>query len=403
MRKTSTRFFPLASHQIARVETVRQQIGYDPALLSPHDFLGFGGNKVFSGYVPHMVSIQEAHYISTRALENATKSAQKVQQSSLRRFWLAGCDAKRLPTLLPYAVIQVASQSNGNESKIRGITAPSKYRKDPTQGPRSQLADIIAAIARYQQITRCDFLKAWREHPEFDTAFFEENGYLTPQVGQEKEAAAFLSQHIHELLINVERINPALQHTCVQVLSFGLALGVYDFPIDDSFRNQTRESDAETQAQLSLCSRILLEAEYRFTAQVAITEALANPDKRIPLVLTMVGGGVFGNSPFAIASAIKTAEAEIMRSGVNNIDLCVSAWKPAEIDRYSKLLGKHESLFADKNTPIIFESALQKTSVLAEAATLEQTAEFNPSFFSSKMTEISDAIEEFTKKVGFHR
>lgn len=403
MRRTSTRFFPLASHRIARVETVRQQVGYDPALFSPEDFHGFGGDKLLSGYVPHMVSIKEANAIATRALENTTKSAQKAQQSTLGRFWLARCDAKELPALLPYAVILVASQSNGNESKTRVITAPSKYRKDPTQGPRSQLADIIAAIARYQQITQCDFLKAWRQYPEFETVFFEENGYLTPHVGKEKEAALFLSQHIHELLINVERINPALQHTCIQVLSFGLALGAYDFPMDDFLRNQTRAYDVETQTQLSLCSRTLLEAEYRFTAQVAITEALANPDKRIPLVLTMVGGGVFGNSPLAIASAIRAAEEEIMRSGVTNIDLCISAWTSVEINRYIRFLGQQKSLFGDKSTPIIFESALKKTSELAKAATLEQITEPSPSFFSSKLTEMSDVIDAFSKKARFYR
>lgn len=404
MRKSSTGFFPhvpVIRSQIARVETVRQLVRHNKT-LSPHDFKGFGGNKLFSGYMPHMVSIAEAKYIAEHAIANAAKTALKAQSSTLRRFWLAGCDAKKLPTLLPYAVIQIASQSNGNESPNRIITPPSKYKKDPTQGPRSQLADIIAAIARYQQITHCDFLKTWREHPEFSTIFFEENGYLTPNIGMEREAAQFLSQHIHELLINVERIDPTVQHTNVQVLSFGLALGIYDFPIDDDLRSGTREHNQETQTQLALCSRILLEAEYQFAAYVAITEALANPEKRIPLVLTMVGGGVFGNSACAIAHALSAAETEIMRSGVTNIDLCISAWKPTEINQYMRLLEKEQSLFADKSTPVISQNSLEKTTLLDEAASLERIQASRTSFFS-KGTGLSNVIEIISKKMHFTR
>lgn len=366
MRKNAITFFSPSVLQIAPTNTVRQLTHYNPHVSSPKIYAGYGGTQLLKGYTPHMVSIEEAQQITANALKKA--QTKPPMQSGLRYYWLVHWDAKKLPEMLPNSVVQCASQANGNESTNRHVTSPSRYMFDWTQGARAQLADIIAAIARFQKIEECDFLKKWRENPQFENIFYERCGYLTPRVDKEVDALNFIQKHIANLFLNVERISPNDKDTCVQVLCFGLALGNYDFPMGEPELLPSREYDVQTQNYLATSSKILLEAQYRFLAQVAITEAIATPEIRIPLVMTKVGGGVFGNSAFAIADAIKAAEDEVVSSGVTNIDVCVSAWQTAEQKHYIQLLKDRGSQLSTPAATSIPFSAFTMGSTLMKAA-----------------------------------
>ena len=111
------------------------------------------------------------------------------------------------------------------------------------------------------------------------------------------------------------------------MLNSGLALGYYDL-----FHRTPGAS-----AYLVEMTELLLAAQYKAVSAVAILEAQQNPEKRIPISFTMVGGGAFGNDKIAIAKSISKAIKLINESGINNIDICLSIYNASEIEEYKKI------------------------------------------------------------------
>ncbi len=295
-------------------------------------------------YTPRMPTVCDVRSAANLA---PAGTATAGGEQSIKLYFLQGVDALALGSFecLNGAVVQVAGQANGTENMGPYVKHPSNYKSDHTQGPRAQMMDPVAAFARYQaelsaggyrvvedeKMSRnpairraslgCDFLAEWREIEGFDGIFEEKDGYIHPRLRQEQASVEFLKAHLDRLRVNVERINPELNpnKSMIQVIAFAFALGNYASP---GF-NRPVEYTALQQGQLNVACSLLLNAQYRLIADIAIIEARNHPSKRIPLVLTLVGGGVFGNAPGAVDSAVAAAIRRVQKSNVSNIDVCV--------------------------------------------------------------------------------
>ena len=165
------------------------------------------------------------------------------------------------------------------------------------------------------------------------------------------------------MLLNVERvaIDGKPEQGVIQVLNSGIAIGrQYDLP---------GRKDAAT-VFLSQITDILLGAQYQAVAKVAILEAQQNPKKRIPVIFTMVGGGAFGNDKEMIAKAISQAIAYIRKSGVHNLDICLSIFSPQEIEYYQTIVANKGEEYADLrellSKPSLTQDKLEKLSALPQ-------------------------------------
>lgn len=260
-------------------------------------------------------------------------------------YLLEHCDAFKLASFdcMQGAIHQVASQFNNGESMGCYLTPPNLFKLDPTQGPAEQRTSGGAAMARFAHRECCDCFGELLLDPQiaqqFDELFDYRFGYLTPKIDKEKECVEFLKQHVDKLLLNVERvaIDGKPSQSVIQVLNSGIAIGQYDLP--------GRNGDASV--FLSQMTDILLGAQYQAVAKVAILEAQQNPNKRIPVIFTMVGGGVFGNDKKMIAKAISQAIAHIRNSGVNNLDICLSIFSANENKIYQDIVAQEGQEYAD--------------------------------------------------------
>jgi hypothetical protein len=313
-----------------------------------------------AGYNPFMVSIGSMHSPAT----TSTSVSAATASHGARFYLLLQCNALTLPRkqAMHGAVFQCASQANGNESQGRYATDPQHYIQDLTQGPLLQLSDPVSAVARFLKIESCDFLAEWKNKPAFAELFDYQYGYLTPRLNKEIEAANFIAANINSLRVNVERVGAIGQ---IQVLNFGLALGQYD--------TYAYARTPDGVAALNRASAALLKAQYEMVAHVAVAHARANPTLRIPVVFTLVGGGVFANPAQGIAAAILAAETVIRRSGITNIDVCLSAFRESELVRYRGLLGD-QSGFNAGGVP-----TLQETHLNAPLPTPAASASAQPS------------------------
>lgn len=282
---------------------------------------------------PTMISMHEL-------VQLATKKSIGSSEGSPGMYLLQHCDSRKAAqfSCMQGGVRQIASQFNNGESMGRYETPPSQFKNDPTQGPAEQRSSGGAALARYAYNKDCDCFAVLLTDPvlktEFEQLFDYEFGYLTPKGGKEQQGVAFLRQHIDKLILNVERvsIDGVPNQTAIQILNSGLALGDYDKYM----------RTPENLPYLSEMTQLLMSAQYKAVAAVAILEAQNNPTKRIPLSLTLVGGGVFGNDKLAIAKAASEAIKFIKNSGVSTIDICLSIYTPSAIEQYKKLTDKGE-------------------------------------------------------------
>lgn len=298
--------------------------------------------------VPDMISISE---IMTWARPSSSSTGQSQETPTF--YILTACDSLEVPAFSSMAnsVRQVASQFNSGESPGRFETHPKDFQYDRTQGPAEQQTAYIAALSRWIHKDQCDGLSRLKEYDEFETYFDYQYGYLTPRLGHEVDGLRFLEKHIHEVMLNVQRVGvDGTQHHVIQVLNSALALGPYDL---------ARESRTEKgNNAISQMTELLLTAQYQAVAAVAVREAHLHPNVRIPVVFTPVGGGVFCNDAVAIKKAIDKGCDVILRSGVGNLDVCLSAYQPTEAEIYA---SDHF-----KNATMIDQNQLSQLSSLSE-------------------------------------
>lgn len=292
------------------------------------------------------------------------------------------------------AVIQVASQLNNLEfadpNYNNDVLA---YSYDRTQGPDAQKTDPALALARLRywrlatknvependrpntqdqhiqtqydlkryEIFLRDFRQATIENARqtytFDDLFNLRNGYMNPKLGMEALALQFVRENKHTLLTNMEDATHAATGVrMIQMLCAALALGRYDGQnfngSNDDGTKFTRTCDLNTLNHL--CYEFL-SIQYEMLAKAAILEAIKHPDRRVPLVLTRVGGGVFENPSEMVNLAINVAVTLVQRSGINNIDVVLSGYSAADINEYKGFYPTSDTLSStaqDQRKPV---------------------------------------------------
>lgn len=323
-------------------------------LIDQYETMLRKSDPALNQYVPDMFSIDE---LTSWAPKN---DAQQENQHGVRTYILAGFDAltaARYP-MMNGAVRQLASQFDCGEARYRTLAHPKEFKIDHTQGPSEQRTAMSAAIARWVYKDQIDCLSELKKDPEFTKLFDDQYGHLTPLAGKEEAALAFIKKNIGKLRLNVQRVrlDGTQSQEAIQVLNAAPALGVFDFEADAGKRTETG-----TQL-LSEISKVFLTAQYEAVAAVAIAEARKNPTRRIPAVFTRVGGNMFGNDPAAIDSAIASAHHMIKNSKVPNIDVCLSAFFPEEVEACEKM-----SFLQNECVSIVTPEQAEVAETLAEA------------------------------------
>lgn len=226
------------------------------------------------------------------------------------------------------AVMVMASQGNCQESSGRCLAPLEKYSSDKTQGPACAMSAVDATIVRRFFMEDCDMMLNWLDTYDKKRDHFDyQYGYLTPKAGQVKACVNLLELHGSEILMNIQqvRIDNAGsddKQFMTQIPCFAFALGHYDL-----YAKQRTKDDKETMPKLC---ETLLTLQYQAVAQLAVIKS-GVLNKRIPLVLTPIGGGAFDNSRQAIVKAI--AQVKSIVEGAD-VDVVVSIYESREVSSY---------------------------------------------------------------------
>jgi protein-tyrosine phosphatase len=227
----------------------------------------------------------------------------------------------------PETMFQAASQFNGLEAPGPHIVPVSHYPYDPTQGPRAAVSAFPAALLRHHQAPPLAggprFEQTDAHHLNLLAGVFPpavaevRSGYL--QLHHVHQPAAFLAALEHrldqirigvhddvEVVFGADWGGPVPPGQRIsQVFTSTIALGGYATSADAAFAR-------------AACAP-LLRAAYLGTLLAAI--AL---DKR-RVVLTLIGGGVFGNPLDAIWGALFAALTEVEPLVRRDLDVIVNA------------------------------------------------------------------------------
>jgi len=233
----------------------------------------------------------------------------------------------------PGTLIQVASQFNGLEAPGPGITPVERYFRDPTQGPRSALAGLPGLLVRHYRAPgpagdrfvqqdegrQLDFLEealpralgavcgGYLRTDDLPVAAREGSAETTPaRLAALWAAAEALTANVAQVRVGLhEGVQVVLGHDffgrvdgaprVTQLLTSAFALEYSDRPPGRSLPRELADA---------LC-RPLLQAVYRGT----LLGAVATGAERV--LLTLIGGGVFGNPHRLIVEAIRDALAEV--------------------------------------------------------------------------------------------
>lgn len=203
-------------------------------------------------------------------------------------------------------LFQVASQFNALEAPSPGILPVRRYFSDPTQGPRASISAFPATLLRHYRAPGHDGPFEQTHHRSIDLladALPKElgqvsGGYLSPRmIKAPEQLAAALEERLETIRVGLhERAEVVFGHAWSgavrspapiihQVFTSTIALGMYG-----------RETP-----QLLAAARPLLKAAYLGT----LLAARALGADRV--VLTSIGGGVFGNPHTLIWEAIRGA------------------------------------------------------------------------------------------------
>lgn len=223
------------------------------------------------------------------------------------------------------ALFQVASQFNCLEAPGRRVTAIRAYPHDPTQGPRASVSAFPGTFLRHYFAPRDsgerfvqtddDAINLLGDVLDPATARVK-SGYLTTdQITDANRLATALEENFRQIRVGVhDDVQVALgfnwggavanEPRIAQAFTSTIALGMYSY--DDG------------SPALAIVRRQLLRAAYLGTLLAAI--ALG---KRI-VVLTLIGGGAFGNPHRAIWDAIHWAIAEATPHVHGAVDVVVN-------------------------------------------------------------------------------
>lgn len=338
--------------------------------------------NIFSAYTPHMINA------GTLQAEVAASKTASTSATGETQFFVFGPNVDAYASAgypcFAGAVIQAASQLNNLEFPNPTDTHPAALSSDNTQGPAVQKGNPALALARYMwwknNNEENSFLRNWqtltievgtgpvKEVLSFSDIFDLKNGYMHPKDHMVDHAITFVRAHKDQLLLNMETTDfTKTGHPIHQVLAAAMALGRYDY---DYTTNKQINRTAEEKAQLTVLCQEFLTIQYEMTAMKAIVEAQKDPHKRVPLLLTAVGGGVFKNDRAAIDAAIAAAVKKVIDSGITNIDFGVMAYTETAAAHMTTSLQK---AVADAKGSTTQQQVIQlETKDLATAHSLSQ-------------------------------
>jgi len=245
----------------------------------------------------------------------STSSAQASERArlSVLQGWHTLTDIGSLQASAPSGVLfQVASQFNCLEAIGPRVAPVVAYLTDPTQGPRASISALPGTLLRHYRAPRPDGSRFEQSHAEqlnllsdaIDPSTRIVSGYLQRRrIGDPSALADALEQKFEQIRVGV--------HDDVDVL-FGHAWNGRviepDKTIAQVFTSTIAQGAYGSTSQLDVFLRIrqsLLRAAYLGTLLAAI--ALG----KHTAVLTLIGGGVFGNPHTEIWNAILWALDEL--------------------------------------------------------------------------------------------
>ncbi len=231
-------------------------------------------------------------------------------------------------------VLQVASQFDFQESKTKDDTSVEDYIGDPTQGPQASIEAAAGALHR-----KAAKSKGALPHALSDMLVLEigpppptslmgkypdlyKNGYLELWRITDPVHEKALLTHIES---NIDKLRVLPQWvTCEPTGSKQLQV----FTAAPSYQNNNPPplTHKPTQAGTEICKKLVV-AQYVATAQLAVIRS-RETGQPVPLHLTMVGQGAFGNDPSVMKEAME-AVAKVVKG--ENVQVYVHAFSPKDV------------------------------------------------------------------------
>lgn len=222
-------------------------------------------------------------------------------------------------------LFQVASQFNCLESPGPSVVPVSRYFSDPTQGPRAAISAFPGTLLRHYRVLGDHGRRFVQETdgPQIDLlaeVFAPDrspvrNGYLLAD-DVSREVATALEERF-------DRIRIGVQDEASVLLGYN-----WDGAVQDAEQRRIAQTFTSTAAggmyggrdgaAFELVCRQLLRAAYLGTLLAAISL------NRSPIVLTLIGGGVFGNPHNLIWEAIISAFDELKPHATETLDVIVN-------------------------------------------------------------------------------
>lgn len=228
------------------------------------------------------------------------------------------------------ALFQVASQFNVLESPGPSVTAVANYFRDPTQGPRASISAFPATLLRHYAAPGSGgarFVQATgKRQVDLLADVFAPgpspvcNGYLAGHGGMGPEAL------VAALGTGFDRIRVGVHEAAPVVLGYnwdGAVEGAGTRRIAQVFTSTVaggRYGGERLGAQFEAACRHLLRAAYLGTLLTAVSL------RRTPAVLTLIGGGVFGNPIGVIWESILWAFDEVQPLLTHALDVVLNGY-----------------------------------------------------------------------------
>lgn len=342
---------------------IEDEIAAAPARAFAFDEAGFaqltaGGRSYVAGRfaTPRIDELRARAAAAARAAAVADRGAAPAERGGIRVSVLAGNDPRTdigtLQAALPAGTLfQVASQFNCLEAPSPCIAQIADYVYDGTQGPRASVSAFPGTFLRhYHAPVDTDGRRRAVQTPDESlnllaavlppAAARVDCGYLRPTNVADPEALArSLRDRFEEIRVGVhEEVEVVLGHDWG-----GPGPRAPDHRIAQVFTSTVAgshgtERNAEAWATVR---RQLLRAAYLGTLLAALA------GDRHTVVLTLIGGGVFGNPPRDIWDAIHWALAEAEPLTTRLVDVVVNTHAagipPPDLDRIRERSGSRDA------------------------------------------------------------
>jgi len=286
--------------------------------------------------------LQAGHFdiVSIRRLRERATAVERDPDAHLRLLVLTGTrpvtDIGGLQASSnEQTVFQIASQFNCLESPGPYVTPVAEYFRDPTQGPRGAISAFAGALLRHYSAPGPDGRRFTQETGRQQVDLLAEvhpgvsrNGYLT---GACVPDVSYLVRH---LIDQFDRICVGVQADTEVVLGYdwdGEVSGVGPLRITQVLTSTVAGGMYGAERHFGAAGfhqvcEVLLHAAYLGTLLYAICSA-----KRV--VLTLIGGGAFGNPTSIIWAAIGWALRECRRLVREDFDVVINARALSDEDR----------------------------------------------------------------------